>query len=127
MDKDWNQWGEHVLAELKRFNKEHAVFSKKVSKLDDRLDKYNEVLVRNTVSLEEHIKRTNLLEKKIGHVEREVGGLREHVSVVKSVFAVFQFFGTVKGKMLLKWMVLLGAGAASYFIGLKDWIANLAK
>lgn len=37
----------------------------KLDKLDDRLDAQNETLIRNTVSLETHIKRTDLLEKQI--------------------------------------------------------------
>lgn len=125
MDNDWDEWRAHILAEIKRFNKEHSLFSRKMSKFDSRLDRYNEILIRNTVSLEEHIKRTNLLEKKVDHVETEVGGLRDHLSLVKSVFSIVKFFGTTKGKIVIKWALVFGAGVASYFAVIKDWIAYL--
>lgn len=44
----------------------------KVDRLDTRQDEMDRTLVRNTVSLEEHVKRTNLLEAKIEPIEAHV-------------------------------------------------------
>jgi hypothetical protein len=44
----------------------------KLDKLDERLDEMSGILLRNTISLEEHIKRTNLLESRLAPIERSV-------------------------------------------------------
>lgn len=43
----------------------------KVDRLDARADKQDMTLVRNTVTLEEHVRRTNLLEKNHERIETE--------------------------------------------------------
>jgi hypothetical protein len=44
----------------------------KLDKIDSRLDAQGEVLVRNTVSLEHHIKRTDLLELNMAEHQKTV-------------------------------------------------------
>jgi hypothetical protein len=41
-------------------------------RIDERLDKTNEILARNTATLEEHVRRTNLLEQKVAPIEAHV-------------------------------------------------------
>jgi uncharacterized protein YdcH (DUF465 family) len=70
----------------------------KIEKIDDRLNNIDTSLVRQTVSLEEHIRRTNLLENEIKPVKR-------HVIMVESVF---KFIGAIS--------VVIGTAAALYEI-----------
>lgn len=53
----------------------------KIDKIDDRLNNIDVSLVRQTVSLEEHIRRTNLLEEEIKPVKR-------HVLMVEAIFKI---------------------------------------
>ena len=52
----------------------------KVDKLDERLDDVDKTLIRQHASLEEHIRRTDLLEKKLepveDHVKQVQGGVK---------------------------------------------------
>ncbi len=50
----------------------------KIEKIDDRLNSIDLSLVRNTISLEDHIKRTNLLED-------EIKPIKKHVLMVEAV------------------------------------------
>ena len=61
-------------------------------------------LVRNTVSLEEHVRRTNLLEIKLEHVENEVNGLRTHVTKVNTVMGLFK-----PTKEKIKWLIIVAS------------------
>ena len=58
-------------------------------------------LVRNTVSLEEHVKRTNLLETKMEHVEDEVSGLKTHITKVTTLVELFK-----PTKEKIKWLII---------------------
>ena len=44
----------------------------KVDRIDERLDNIDKTLAVNTRLLDDHIKRTNLLEDKMGHVDKHV-------------------------------------------------------
>lgn len=43
-------------------NETEKLILSKLDKVDERQDRMNEILIRNTISLEEHVKRTNALE-----------------------------------------------------------------
>lgn len=63
----------------------------KLDKLDERLDTLSGTLIKNTESLQEHMRRTDLLEEKLVPVE-------EHVSFMKNGFkAVGWFCGAIAG------------------------------
>lgn len=49
----------------------------KLDKLDERLDAVDTTLVRNTASLEEHVRRTNLL-------EQDMRPIKAHVQLVNT-------------------------------------------
>ncbi len=51
----------------------------KIEKIDDRLSNIDLSLVRNTISLEEHVKRTNILEE-------EIRPIKKHVLMVEAIF-----------------------------------------
>ncbi len=54
----------------------------KLDEMDKRLDNIDVTLAKQHVSLEEHIKRTNLLEEKLDPVEKHVHG----VNVILKLF-----------------------------------------
>lgn len=62
----------------------------KLNALDENISSIDKTLARNTVSLEEHIKRTNLLEKKLEPVEA-------HVNKVNGAFILIGILSTVLG------------------------------
>lgn len=127
MANDWKEWSNHVLAELKRFDKNHESIHDKIDKMDSRLDKYNETLIRNTISLEDHILRTNLLEKKMEHVESEVDGLKSHMISIRSFTNIVKLISSARGKVIIKALIGISGAVASYHMGLKDFILSLLK
>ena len=56
---------------------------KKIDKLDDRLDSIDKTLVKQAASLDEHIRRTNLLEDEMRGLKIEMKPVEEHVQQVK--------------------------------------------
>lgn len=50
----------------------HNIVVDELQRNTSRLDTYNETLVRLTVTVEEHVRRTNLLEQKIKPIEQHV-------------------------------------------------------
>ena len=89
---DINLW-EVIIA---KFDELHT----RLDHLDKKQDEMNETLVRNTVSLELHIKRCDLLEAKIVPIEKHVdlinaslkaiGGLAVLISVVTGIAKIIQ-------------------------------------
>lgn len=67
-----------------------------IAKLDERLDKIDVVLVRNTATLEEHIRRTDILETYVQDrdekVDAELVPIRNHVNAVTSGAKGILFF-----------------------------------
>lgn len=71
-----------------------------IIKLDDRIDNVDKTLVRNTVSLEEHVKRTDMLEsyvkERVSYVNGEFEPIKKHVNqVTYGVRAIFWFCSVV--------------------------------
>ena len=67
---------DHILDHLNRIdNKQDKIF--------EELQTQNTTLVRNTVSLEDHIKRTNLLERKMDLIEEDVTKVEEKIFKIK--------------------------------------------
>lgn len=98
---EWKEWRQFVLAELKRLSKDTAQTHK-------RLETYNEILIRNTTSLEEHVKRSNLLEMRIEQVDEQV----------KRTANLVSFFNwlTNKDNLITKAILALGTLAAAYIV-----------
>lgn len=67
--------------------------AEELGKISDKQDKMQDVLVRNTAILDEHIRRTNLL-------EAEVKPIKKHVDIVqgssKVAIAMFGLLATLK-------------------------------
>ena len=55
--------------------------------IKDRLDNIDKTLIRNTLSLEEHIRRTNVLEQKMEPVEKHVLAMQSITKFILSGLA----------------------------------------
>lgn len=64
----------------------------KIDKIDDRLNNIDTSLVRQTVSLEEHVRRTNLLES-------EIKPIKKHVFLIEATFKLIGLASVVLGIM----------------------------
>lgn len=62
----------------------------KIDKIDDKLAIIDTTLLRNTITLEEHIRRTSILES-------EIKPLKKHVTLVESFFKIIGFTSTLVG------------------------------
>lgn len=82
-----------------------------ITKLDDRLDSVDKTLIRNTVSLEQHIKRTDMLEayvkEKDVSIGQELAPIKNHVNMMTNAIKGIIFFCTVI------------AGIVSFLVALK--------
>ncbi len=61
---------------------------KELDKIAERLDTMNTTLVRNTTTLEHHVKRTDILEAAIQSTNGEVQEVQKHVAGVRMVTKV---------------------------------------
>ena len=63
----------------------------KLDTLGDKLSDIDKTLVRNTVSLEDHVRRTNLLEEKLAPVEKHVAmiqGVAKFIALLAALLAI---------------------------------------
>ena len=65
----------------------------KLDKLDDRLNDIDKTLIRNTISLEMHIKRTDELEKHVKLLEEQVNPVVKHVDRVNFLISIAKWLG----------------------------------
>lgn len=106
MDRDdWTTWGKHVLESL------HSL-QRTVERVADRQDDQASTLVRNTVTLEEHVRRTDLLEQKVDHVESQVGDVSAHVHRVQGMSRMARLIAVAAGTLtsilgILKYLGIL--------------------
>lgn len=73
----------------------------KVDKLDDRLDSVDKTLILQEANLKEHMKRSDLLEKKLEPVERHVNAVNtvfKLIGVVASLATIAKLFLALLGK-----------------------------
>jgi uncharacterized coiled-coil protein SlyX len=69
----------------------------KLDKLDGTLDTIKTTLIRNTDSLEYHIKRTNLLEESLKEVDEDLKPIKVHVAQVSIGIKVILTLITITG------------------------------
>jgi uncharacterized coiled-coil protein SlyX len=81
-----------------RFNR----LEEKIDKIDDKLAKTNEILAAQHVSLEMHMKRTDLLEQKLEPVERHVAAVHTILKFI-GLISVFATILDVIGRLVFKW------------------------
>ena len=98
---------EELLADgLKDLGKNLDKLEGKLDKLDDRIDGISVTLAKQQVSLDEHIRRTDVLEKHVKDVQKELPAeVAKHVDehfkkVNKARWEQFKVFVKVAGKTL---------------------------
>jgi hypothetical protein len=69
--------------------------NKKLDRLDERLDGIAVLQAIHTEQLKEHMRRSDLLEKRIEQVDRELKPVEEHVVVVNGVFKLAGVLSTL--------------------------------
>lgn len=107
------------MSDVKDFS---AIVLHELKRQDEKLDKLvfkqmeqNETLVRNTVTLEEHVRRTNLLENRAERIEKDVIEVQDHVRNIKTILNILK---PTKEKM--KWLAVLAGLATGGHFGMKE-------
>jgi hypothetical protein len=74
-------------------------------RMEDKIDKLHEniteilvVLERNTASLDYHIKRTDMLEAKVEHVDKHVKMVNGAMKLIGVLATIVGIYAAVKGK-----------------------------
>jgi uncharacterized coiled-coil protein SlyX len=70
----------------------------KIDKINDKLAETNIIMVKQQVILEEHTRRSTMLEKKIVPIEK-------HVSMMNGVFKFLGILGTLAAIAEFLWMI----------------------
>lgn len=105
MSDGFKQFSDLVLHELRRQDE-------KLDRMTDKQAEQNEVLLRNTITLEEHVKRTKLLEDRAERIEDEVDEIKDHVDTIKRIFNIVK-----PTKEKLKWLAILTGLAGGGYTG----------
>lgn len=67
----------------------------KVEKSDERLDSIDITLVRQEANLQEHMKRSDLLERRAERIETDIKPLEKHMLMVNGALKFLGIFGTI--------------------------------
>jgi hypothetical protein len=111
---DFKEWSDLILTEMKRQDNKHRDIMGELKDLKKEQIEQGKTLVRNTTSLEEHMRRTHLLEAKTEHIETEVDGLREHVDKINFIL---QLLKPTKEK--IKWFIIISMLLSGSYGGYK--------
>ena len=87
-----------------------GLFTKIIEKLDTQSEDISVIKVdvaKNTVSLDEHIKRTNLLEESMNGIREEMKPVQRHVDAVNTILKLIGFLAVIAGAI---------TGLISFFI-----------
>lgn len=79
----------------------------KLDKIDERLNSIDKTLERNTISLEYHIKRTDILQNEVEKMNEDLTPVEDHVKKVHFILKVGSMLG---GIVLFIMGVLKGFG-----------------
>lgn len=69
--------------------------SKKLDKMDERLDNIQTLQAVHTEQLKEHMRRSDLLEKRIEQVDQELKPVEKHVAMVNGALKLVGIIGTL--------------------------------
>jgi hypothetical protein len=64
----------------------------KIDKLVDKVDSIDRTLVRNTVTLEEHVRRTSMLEDKLVPIEKHVSMVQGAIKLLAILIACIELW-----------------------------------
>jgi archaellum component FlaC len=73
---------------------------KKIDTLDVHLDGIKVILAKQQVGLDHHIKRTDLLEKRVEQVSSDLKPVSTHVAVMGGIAKAIVILGTIVGMAL---------------------------
>lgn len=65
----------------------------KLDKLDERLDGIDKILIKQEINLQQHMKRSESIEKHVDILEGKVLPVIEHVSNIKFLINIIKFVG----------------------------------
>lgn len=74
--------------------------NKKLDRLDERLDCIQTLQAVHTEQLKEHMRRSDLLERRIEQVDLELKPVEKHVAMVNGAFKLLGFIGTIAAAIL---------------------------
>ena len=80
-----------------------GLFTKIIEKLDTQSTDISEIRVdvaKNTISLEEHIRRTDIADENIQIIRSELKPLQKHVDAVNTILKLVGFLAVVSGAIL---------------------------
>lgn len=66
----------------------------KFDRMGGRLDSMDHTLIRNTASLEEHVRRTELAENSINDIRQDLKPIKKHVAVMEGMLKAFGILAT---------------------------------
>lgn len=103
---DWKEWSQHVLAEIQRLNKNQE-------SLNEKVEENNQILIRNTISLEEHMRRTDANERMINSVSDRLTPIEtekiEKAAVAKSRRETMMLWFKIIGSIATVGGIIAGA------------------
>jgi uncharacterized protein YaaN involved in tellurite resistance len=82
---NFDEWSKLILGEMKRFDQNHRDVMKSLDKIKEEQTEQGKTLVKNTASLEEHIRRTDIAEKRIDNILVRVDETDDHVEDVRKI------------------------------------------
>lgn len=74
-------------------NREMERILVKLDKIEDRLDSIDKTLIKNTESLEYHIKRTDLLQEQVKTLDTNLKPVEDHVKSVNLIISIVKWVG----------------------------------
>lgn len=83
---DWGDWRQHVLKSLEDVERV-------LEKVTDKQAEQSEILTRNTITVEQHHRRSTLLEQEIKRMETDMAEVREHVQQVQGAGKLIRWIG----------------------------------
>lgn len=113
MSNEWNEWNKLILQEMKRFDSTHRDLMGEIGKIRDEQIDQGKTLVRNTLTVEQHVigsiasnKRLMIVEDKLevldGSIKEEIRTLNIHISKIDRVI---KFLTPTRAK--IKWVLVI--------------------
>jgi len=100
---DWNKWEHHVLHEIKTLREDQKNHG-------DYLNRIENTLSRQEVHLQEHMRRTELSENRLEHVENSLAPIQKHVIHLEGGFKLLGLLSALTAAIytlnqIFKWFV----------------------
>lgn len=97
LEVKFDMFQKHLENHLERVDKSLVKVDHKVDELDKRLDRIENNGIKNTVVLEEHVRRTNLLEESLKKESERITPLETQSATFKMILKILVATGAVGG------------------------------